>query len=67
MKKKDRKLYNVTESAKALGIHRQTLNYWRRKGWLKGWLKVKKDYRNLPVFTREDLDKIREWRNTTHE
>lgn len=57
------KLYNMTEAAKELGVHRQTINYWRQKGWIK----VKKDYRSFPVLTEEDIKKIKDWRNTIEE
>jgi len=51
--------YNLTEAAKELGLSRQGLYYWIRKGWVK----PKKDYRNYPVFEKEDIKKIKEWRN----
>ena len=63
MKQYDGKLYNMTEVAKELGVHRQTVNYWRRKGWIK----VKKDYRGLPVLTQEDIKKIKDWKSTIEE
>jgi DNA-binding transcriptional MerR regulator len=56
------KLYNMSEAARELGVHRQTLVYWRKKGWVK----VKKDYRDFPVFTQEDLERIKQWRSTIH-
>ena len=54
------KIYNVTELAKKLGVHLQTVNYWIRKGWVK----PKRDYRNYPVFTEQDVKGIVKWRNT---
>jgi len=53
------KRYNMREAAKELGVTRQTLYYWMKKGWIK----PKRDYRNYPVFTEEDLKKINQWRN----
>ncbi|MBU1922912.1 MAG: MerR family transcriptional regulator [Candidatus Omnitrophica bacterium] len=54
------KVYSVTETAKILGVSRQGIYHWLKKGWVK----VKRDFRNLPVFTEEDIKKINEWRNT---
>jgi len=52
------KRYNMREPAKELGVTRQTLYYWFKKGWIK----LKRDYRNFPVFTAEDIKDIRKWR-----
>jgi DNA-binding transcriptional MerR regulator len=57
------KLYNMREAAKELGVTRQTLYYWFKKGWVK----PKRDYRNFPVFTKTDLKNINDWRNSLHE
>ncbi len=57
------KIYGVSETAKALGVHRQSVNYWLKKGWVK----AKLDYRNRRVFTEKDLDKIQKWRKTLRE
>lgn len=54
------KKYNATQTAKLIGIHRQTLIDWIQKGWVK----PKRDYRNWPVFTDECIKKIRRWRET---
>jgi predicted site-specific integrase-resolvase len=51
--------YNLTHTAKALGIARQTLYYWIKKGWVK----PKRDYRNFPMFTKEDIKNIKDWRS----
>lgn len=51
------KRYNMREAAKELGVTRQTLYYWFKKGWVK----PKRDYRNFPVFTKDDLIKINKW------
>ena len=55
--------YNLSQTAKELGLTRQGLYYWIKKGWVK----PKRDYRNYPVFTEEDLKKINKWRNTLNE
>jgi DNA-binding transcriptional MerR regulator len=57
------KKYNISETAKELGVTRQTLYNWIRKNWVT----PKRDYRNYPVFTLEDLKKIKDWRNTLRE
>ena len=54
------KRYNMREAAKELGVTRQTLYYWMKKGWIK----PRRDYRNYPVFTKDDIKKIEKWRNT---
>lgn len=54
------KRYNITHAAKELGVARQTLYNWIEKGWVK----PKLDYRKYPVFTEEDVKKIKEWRET---
>ena len=60
---KDSKRYNLKEAAAELGVHRLTIYYWLKKGWIT----VKRDYRNLPVLTSEDLRKIHKWRSALHE
>lgn len=57
---KKEKLYNVSSLAKKLDVHRQTVNYWIKKGWIK----PKRDYRNYPVFTEGDIKNILRWKNT---
>lgn len=57
------KRYNVSQASKELGIARQTLYYWIKKGWVT----PKRDYRNYPVFTENDIKKIRKWKNTLNE
>jgi len=52
------KRYNITHAAKALGVTRQTLYNWIEKGWVK----PKRDYRNYPIFTKEDIGSIEKWR-----
>ena len=53
------KRYNMSQLAKELGIARQTLYYWMEKGWIK----PKRDYRKYPVFTKEDVIKIKKWQS----
>ncbi len=55
---KENRIYNVTGLAKKLRVHRQTINYWIEKGWVK----PRRDYRDYPVFTEEDVKKIIEWK-----
>ena len=57
------KRYNVSQLAQELGIARQTLYYWIKKRWVK----PKRDYRKYPVFTEEDVQKIKEWRDVLRE
>jgi len=57
------KRYNISRTAKELGITRQGLYYWIKKGWVK----PKRDYRNYPVFTTEDVKKIKKWRDRLEE
>jgi len=52
------KRYNMREAAKELGVTRQTLYYWFKKGWVM----PKRDYRDYPVFTKEDIRNIEKWR-----
>jgi excisionase family DNA binding protein len=54
------KVYTLTETAKILGVHRLTIYHWLKRGWVK----ARRDYRNFPVFTEEDIKKIKKWRNT---
>lgn len=55
--------YNITQAAKELGVARQTLYYWIKKGWIK----PKRDYRNYPVFTKKDIKNIKDWHNKLEE
>jgi len=58
--KRSDKRYNLTQTAAILGVHRQTLYYWIKKGWLK----PKRDYRNYPVFTVLDIENLIKWKNS---
>jgi len=51
--------YNISEVARELGVHRHTVRYWIKKGWIS----PKRDYRNNPVFTPADLKAIKKWRS----
>lgn len=53
------KRYNISRAAKELKVVRQTLYNWIEKGWIK----PKRDYRNYPIFTAEDVEKIKKWRD----
>ena len=57
------KKYNLSEAAEELGLTRQGLYYWIKKGWVT----PKRDYRKYPVFTEEDVQKIKEWRDKLEE
>lgn len=59
--KRSAKRYNLTQTAQVLGVHRQTLYYWIRKGWIN----PRRDYRNYPVFTVLDIENMIKWKNTT--
>ena len=53
------KKYTMTEAAKILGVHRQTMIHWVRRGWIE----PKRDYRNWPVFTDKCIKEIKAWRD----
>ena len=57
---KSTKFHNIFRTAELLGVHERTVRYWIKKKWVT----PKKDYRNYPVFTDEDIKKIGKWRNT---
>lgn len=52
------KRYNMVEAAKQLGVTRQTIYYWFKKGWVK----PKRDYRAFPVFTDADIRNLKKWK-----
>ncbi len=54
-----RKLYNLTEAARQIKVHRLTLYYWIKKQWIS----PRRDYRGYPIFTKVDVKKIIRWRN----
>jgi len=53
-----KKTFTVTKAASLIGVHRLTLYYWMKKKWIN----PKRDYRNWPVFTTNDINKIKKWR-----
>lgn len=55
------KTYNLTQTARILRVHRQTIYYWIKKKWIK----PKRDFKGYPVFTVLDIEKLIEWENTT--
>ena len=57
--KRSTKRYNMTQAARVLGVHRETLYYWIKKGWIK----PKRDYRNYPIFTVLDIESMIKWEN----
>jgi len=59
----NKRRYSTPQVAKKLGVHEQTIRYWTRKGWIK----PKRDYRNYPIFTDEDINNIKEWMNRIDE
>ncbi len=56
---KNIKTYSVTHLAGELGVTRQAIYYWIKKGWVVPM----RDYRNYPVFTDRDLLSIKKWKN----
>lgn len=58
--KRSAKRYNMTQTARILRVHRETLYYWIKKGWIK----PKRDHRNYPVFTVLDIQGLKRWLNS---
>lgn len=56
-----KKTIGVGALASELGVHRQTIQYWLRKKWIP----FNRDYRGWPVFTPDDVERIRQWRDST--
>ncbi len=56
-----KKTIGVGALASQLGVHRQTIQYWLRKKWIP----FNRDYRGWPVFTPEDVQRIKQWREST--
>jgi len=52
------KRYNLTQTARILKVHRQTIYYWIKKKWVR----PKRDYKNYPVFTVLDIERLIEWK-----
>lgn len=59
-KRRSTKRYNMTQTARILNVHRETLYYWMKKGWVK----PRRDYRNYPVFTVLDMEHLIQWKST---
>ena len=57
------KRYNLSEAAKELGLTRQGLYYWIKKGWVK----PKRDYKGHPAFTEDDIGEIKKWKDKLRE
>jgi len=53
---------SLSQAAKLLKIHRLTLYYWIKKGWVNPM----RDYKGWPVFTKSDIIRIKKWRNALH-
>ncbi|MCX5726866.1 MAG: MerR family transcriptional regulator [Candidatus Saganbacteria bacterium] len=53
------KRYTLSEAAKELGLTRQGLYYWMKKGWVT----PKRDYKGHPVFTDAYIRKIKAWKD----
>jgi DNA-binding transcriptional MerR regulator len=53
----------MTELAEKLGVPRQTIYYWIERGWVT----PKRDYRDYPVFTEDDVKKIIKWKHALKE
>lgn len=53
------KCYNLSQTATILNVPRQTIYYWIKKGWMT----PKRDYRNYPVFTVFDIERIMKLRH----
>lgn len=56
---RSKKKYNLTQAARILQVHRQTIYYWIKKKWIK----PKRDYKRYPVFTVLDIERLIEWKN----
>ncbi|MBN1870484.1 MAG: MerR family transcriptional regulator [Candidatus Omnitrophica bacterium] len=50
----------MTQVAHLLKVHRQTIYYWIKKNWVK----LRRGYRNYPVFTVSDIENLMKRRNT---
>jgi len=53
-------IHTATETAKLLGVHRQTFYYWLKRGWIK----PRRDFKGWPVFTDADIKKLKKWYRT---
>lgn len=60
IRRRSNRKYNLTQTARILKVHRQTLYYWIKKKWIK----PKRDYKGYPVFTVLDIEQLIEQKNT---
>jgi len=60
IQRRSTKKYNLTQTARILQVHRQSIYYWMKKKWVK----PKRDFKGYPVFTVLDIERLIEWRNT---
>jgi len=60
IKRRSNKKYNLTQTARILKVHRQTIYYWIKKKWVK----PKRDFKGYPVFTVLDIERLIERKNT---
>ena len=58
IRRRSNKRYNLTQAARILRVHRQTIYYWIKQGWIK----PKRDFRGHPVFTVLDIERLIEWK-----
>jgi len=58
----DRRYYSTHEAANALGVSKSTLLRWFRNGEIKD---VKRDRRGWRKFTKDDIEMIREYLEST--
>jgi len=58
--RRSNKKYNLTQTARILRVHRQTIYYWIKKKWVRS----KRDFKGYPVFTVLDIERLIEWKNT---
>ena len=59
-RERSKKKYNLTQTARVLEVHRQTLYYWIKKKWIT----PKRDFKGYPVFTVLDIERLIEWKST---
>ena len=54
IRERSREKYNLTQSARILRVHRQTLYYWIKKKWIN----PKRDFKGYPFLTVLDIKKL---------
>ena len=60
IQRRSNKKYNMTQTARILKVHRQTIYYWIKKKWVK----PKRDFKGYPFFTVLDIERLIKWKNT---